>query len=279
MTNSFEFNSVTVNGVDLAYVDLGTGVPVILVHGAGATDFRTWTRQIESFAKHFRVIAYSQRYHWPNNPENVGPDVYSTVQMTADLAGLVDALGLDPSHIVGNSFGGDIALLFGYLHPGKTRSLVLAEPGLSAWLPNLPGGEDLERQYFETMAPARQAIERGDLDAAARLFIDAVMGPGIFDELPDAVHQRLRDNVFILAFETPGFDDTPLRCPEVGTIEAPAILLTGDSSPVEFGMVAEELVRCMPDIERATITEASHALHVMNPVGFNNAVLDFLTRH
>jgi non-heme chloroperoxidase len=279
MVPSFDFTSVDINGVELAYVDQGSGDPVVFVHGAGATDFRTWSGQIAFFAQHCRVIAYSQRYHWPNSPEGIGPDVYSTEQQTADLAALVETIGLEPAHIVGNSFGGDITLVFGHRFPQYTRSLVLAEPGLSAWLPDLPGGKELEDTYFESMEPAMEAIEQGDLDHAARLFIEAVSGPGVYDELPPSAHQRLRDNVFILAFETPGFDDTPLQCADVGTIEAPAILLTGDSSPPEFGMVAEELARCMPSIERAVIPDASHVMQVMNPDVFNETVLDFLARH
>ena len=50
-----------VNGARLAYVEEGSGSPVVLVHGS-LSDLRTWERTRSLLAKHYRVIAYSQRY-------------------------------------------------------------------------------------------------------------------------------------------------------------------------------------------------------------------------
>jgi pimeloyl-ACP methyl ester carboxylesterase len=46
-----------------------------------------------------------------------------------------------------------------------------------------------------------------------------------------------------------------------------------------FGLVAEELTRCMPGIERAQIPNTAHLLHGMNPAAYNETVLTFLTEH
>src|SRR5882762_740528 len=59
--------TITVEGMSFGYVDLGSGPPVILVHGS-MSDYREWSPQMEALAKHHRVIAYSRRYHWPNSP-------------------------------------------------------------------------------------------------------------------------------------------------------------------------------------------------------------------
>ena len=271
--------SARVDGVDLAYLEQGAGDPVVLVHGSGATDFRTWGPQMEPFARHHRVIAYSQRYHWPNAWVGDGSDNYSTRLHAADLAGLIRALDLSPCHVVGSSYGADIALLLAYEHPGMVRSLVLGEPGLHLWLRRLPGGAALEAEFFQTMAPAAQAVERGDLEAATRLFIDAVLGPGLFDQLPASVHERLRDNARLLGFERPDLDDSTFGCAEAGMIVSPALLLTGDASPAMFGLVAEELARCVPGIARAQIPNTAHLLHSMNPAVYNATVLAFLAEH
>ena len=50
--------SIAIEGMDFAYVDLGSGPPVILIHGSMA-DCRVWSPQMEALAKHHRVIAYS----------------------------------------------------------------------------------------------------------------------------------------------------------------------------------------------------------------------------
>jgi pimeloyl-ACP methyl ester carboxylesterase len=62
----YEFKEIRMGDISLAYIEQGQGTPVIFVHGGGPTDLRTWGQQIEPFAEHFRVIAYSQRYHYPN---------------------------------------------------------------------------------------------------------------------------------------------------------------------------------------------------------------------
>ena len=57
------------HGITLHYVEKGTGVPVIFVHGS-LSDGGYWADQIGPFEKHYRVIAYSRRYNYPNhNPE------------------------------------------------------------------------------------------------------------------------------------------------------------------------------------------------------------------
>jgi non-heme chloroperoxidase len=255
------------------------GDPVILVHGAGATDLRTWGGQLDALAARYHVIAYSQRYHYPNAWAGDGWDVNSTPIHVADLAALIRGLRLGPCHVVGSSFGGDIALMLAVQHPELVRTLVLGEPGLTPWLLRLPGGEALYQAYMDTVEPAARAVQDGDTESATRLFSDAVLGPGVFDQLPPPTRERLKENARLLAFDRSHLDDSTFSCADAGRISAPALLLTGDSSPEMFGLVAEELARCMPGCERATIPNASHLLHGMNPQVYNETVLAFLKRH
>jgi pimeloyl-ACP methyl ester carboxylesterase len=279
VTTQLQFNTISANGAELHFVERGRGDPVILVHGAGATDLRTWAGQLDPLAARYHVIAYSQRYHYPNAWAGDGSDVYSTRTHVADLAALIRGLHLAPCHVVGSSYGGDIALLLAAQHPELARTLVLGEPGLELWLRRLPGGETLHQAYMDTIAPAARAVQAGDRETAARLFSDAVLGPGVFDQLPPPTRGRLRDNARLLAFERPELDDSPFSCADAGRITAPTLLLTGDGSPAMFGLVAEELGRCLPGCERATIPNASHLLHGMNPQAYSETVLAFLERH
>ena len=132
---------------------------------------------------------------------------------------------------------------------------------------------------MDTIEPAARAVQEGDWEAAARLFIDGVSGQGVFDQLPASTRERLKDNARLLAFERPELDDSTFSCADAGRITAPTLLLTGDSSPKMFGLVVEELARCMPGCERATIPDASHLLHGMNPPVYSETVLAFLDRH
>jgi hypothetical protein len=117
---------VRVNGVELHYLDKGSGIPVVLIHG-GLGDYREWNPQIERISSHYRVIAYSRRYNYPNNNAEIPPD-HSAIVEARDLVALLDALKLERVHIVGYSYGALTALFFATEHPKRVRSLTMAEP-------------------------------------------------------------------------------------------------------------------------------------------------------
>jgi len=277
----YEFRQIGVGERSLAYIEQGHGTPVIFVHGGGTTDLRTWGFQIEPFAEHFRVIAYSQRYHYPNAWMGDGSDINSTSVHAEDLAALIAALKLGRVHLIGVSYGADIVLRLAVDHPELVRTLVIAEPALFSWLATLPGGSKLFTEYAEKMIPAKKAVQNGDVESGMRLYLDSFMGSGVFDQLPTSVRDRILDNLRLLSAEPTEIGDTgpDITREEAATIQAPALILTGDESPKMFLLVSQELARYLPDAERAQIREASHLLHVMNPQVYNATVLGFLAKH
>lgn len=155
------------NGITLHYVDLGTGAPVIFVHGS-LSDYGYWGEQVREFAKHYRAIAYSRRYNYPNNnPPRAG---YSAVVDAEDLAAFIGVLHLGRVVVIGHSYGALTALFLAAKHPELVRALVLAEPPAISLLAHLPGDEaktgktmfdDIQRRMI---APMRQAFDKGDRD-------------------------------------------------------------------------------------------------------------------
>ena len=80
-----QLKKVRVNDIDLHYVDIGSGNPVVFLHGGGATDYRTWTPVIGNFMENYRVVVPSLRYHYPN--EWVGDGLDYTPDPTLLLRG------------------------------------------------------------------------------------------------------------------------------------------------------------------------------------------------
>lgn len=103
----------------------GEGPDVLLIHGSGpgVSAWANWRLTIPALAQHFRVIA----------PDIVGfgyterpPDVrYDLVQWTSHAVAVMDALGVERCHVVGNSFGGSLALSLAIAHPDRVAGLVL----------------------------------------------------------------------------------------------------------------------------------------------------------
>lgn len=275
----YDFKNVTLDHLSLAYVEKGRGTPVILVHGAGPTDLHTWGNQIEPFAKHYRVIAYSQRYHYPNAWIGDGSDIVSTRSNARDLAHLVERLNLGRVHLVGSSNGADIALRLAVERPELVRSLVLGEPGLPTWLTSLPGGPELFAEFSGSLIPAKKAVARGDLEQGLALFLEGVLGAGRLHQLPGSVQERLKANVRLIGYEPTEIEEYPpdITRSEAASLQMPTLILTGDQSPEMLLLVSEELARFVPNNRQEEIQGASHILHVMNPADYNAAVLNFLS--
>jgi len=160
--------------ITLHYVENGKGVSVIFVHGS-LSDGGYWSDQIGPFAEHYRPIAYSRRYNYPNvNPDEPG---YSAVTDAEDLAAFIDALHLGKVVVVGHSYGGLTALFLAARYPDLVRALILAEAPAVPLLAHLPGDEakrgkamfeDIQRRM---VTPMQEAFRRSDRDAGIRAFM------------------------------------------------------------------------------------------------------------
>lgn len=267
-----------VNGVEFAYLDQGTGAPVVLVHGS-LGDFRTWWGQIGPLSTRYRVIAYSRRYHYPNEWVGDGSD-YSAALHADDLSALIRSLRLGRVHVVAASFGAYTALVFAVRHPELVRTLVLGEPPLLPWLRWSPEGQRLLETFLaDAWEPAKRAFQRGDLAEGVKTFVDGVGGPGTFDRSSPTARQMLLDNAREMQAEAMAAEYfTPLSCEDVRRITAPVLLLTGELSPKLFHKITDELERCVPHAERAVIEGASHGMHGGNPKAYTQTVLAFLGR-
>ena len=270
---------VDVDGARLAYTDAGRGEPLVFVHGS-LEDLRIWRRLVEQFSAHYRVIAYSRRYHHPNAAPREGDPAYTASLHAADLADLIEELNLGPAHLVTSSFGGCVALALAVARPELVRSLVLAEPPLMPWLEHIPGGAPLAQAFYaDAWRPAQFAFREGDSEQGVRFFLDGVIGQGAFDRLSAAGQRMLLDNAAEMRAETLSLDIFPaLTCTDVTALDRPVLLLNGELSPRLFHLINSELARCLPRATQEVIPQTSHAIHVGNPVAHHAAVREFLAR-
>src|SRR5438128_3863133 len=134
-----QIKAVTVSeGVELHYVEMGKGEPVVFVHGS-LSDGGFWNPQLAPFAEKYHVIAYSRRYNPPN--KNKPQADYSAVTDADDLAGLIEKLHLGRTNVIGHSYGAYTALFLAVRHPELVCSLVVAEAPAMPLLAYLPGDE------------------------------------------------------------------------------------------------------------------------------------------
>jgi non-heme chloroperoxidase len=268
-----------VNGVALHYVEQGKGVPVVLIHGSLA-DHSYWelSDQNSSLAQHHRVIAYSRRYNHPNrNPRQ--PD-HSPMVEAADLAALLEQLSPEPVHVVGHSYGAYTALVYALEHPGRVRSLVLAEPPIISWLPDIPGGEGIYEGFMAGVwHPLAGAFAEGGnaagLDFTARWYFGVP-----WEEIEPEWQTLFSENVnewhalAVSAHTYPKLDYDRVR-----GLTVPVLLLSGGANQGFNTLVDGELERLLPDVERVIFPDASHEMFLDDPSASADAMLEFFSRH
>lgn len=118
-------NSITAGGLAVNYHDMGSGAAVLLIHGSGpgVSAYANWRLTLPELGRHYRVIApdilgfgYSER---------PADNRYDMNRWLSHLTAFLDALGLNKVSVIGNSFGGALALALAIQHPGRVDRLVL----------------------------------------------------------------------------------------------------------------------------------------------------------
>jgi len=113
------------NGIKTNYLEAGKGDPVVLIHGSGpgVTSYANWRLVLPALAENFRVVAPDMvGFGFSERPANIQ---YGVQTWADQVVGLMDTLALPKVHLVGNSFGGAIALRIATQHPDRVGKLVL----------------------------------------------------------------------------------------------------------------------------------------------------------
>ncbi len=150
-----ETKRISTNNTEFAYIEMGTGEPIIFVHG-GLQDYRMWAGHLPRFADRYRAIAYSRRNNYPNEVSPDGMPDSAADAHGEDLAAFVRALGLKKVRIVGHSSGAHAALFFAASNPEMVVSLVLNEPPATGILIGAPGGAEV---LWQGRRPGKRSIE------------------------------------------------------------------------------------------------------------------------
>jgi pimeloyl-ACP methyl ester carboxylesterase len=283
---------IEINNTRLEYIEQGSGEPVVFVHG-GLSDWRTWLPQIDQFSVHYHVVSYSRRYHWPNEaiPDNMDDQMMPHVN---DLAELLRSLDIAPAHLIGNSWGAFICLMLALKQPQLVQTLTLGEPPVQPLLMGSPPKPLKMLKLFVSRprtasavmnfmskgyTPAVKAFRKGEIEKGMEYFTHFVLGKEAYINIPEERKDQMRANIKPQIAEFLGAGFPPFTDDDARSIKAPALLVTGQNSPVFLLRMTDRLEELLPHAERTEIPDASHLMHEQNPGAYNEAVLGFLARH
>lgn len=254
---------ITLAGGRIAAEALGSGQPLLLFHSLLA-DRASFDRITAPLAERFQVIV-------PDLPgfgesEVVAGGLEAVADRMAEA--VCDLQGSHRLMVLGNGFGGFVALQMAIRHPGLVHRLVLADCGACF---SEPG-----RQAFRTMAAVSAA--KG-LDALSEMAMRRLFAPDFQAANPALMRERLAaflrtdPAVFRAACEALGGLD--LR-PDLAKVDVPVLVLVGEQDEATPPAMSQELAAGLPDAELTVLPGCAHVPQLQSPQGFLSAVFPFL---
>ena len=264
-----------VNGVRLAYEIGGTGeIPLVMVHGSWIAR-RQWDAIVSQFPDDFGVVTYDRRGHSdserPSGQGSVREDV-------ADLAALIEHLGLAPAWLAGQSFGGSITLRLAGERPDLLRGITAHEPPPFSLAATDPTVAPIIEEATQTDAAVAERIASGDHAGAAEQFAEA-LGPGTWTRFALEIRQTMIENAPAFRDDADDPDFYAFDLEWVTQFPPPALLTLGDQSPPEFAPVITKRAAALPFVEVRTLTGVAHVPHMEDPGAYVEAVAALVHRH
>ncbi|MGD1252789.1 alpha/beta fold hydrolase [Mycobacterium seoulense] len=277
-TNTITERTVTVRGKDIFVAETGTGPAVVLLHGGGpgASGLSNYARNIEPLAENFRVVV-------PDMPgygrSGKGVDRRDPFGYLADhIRGMLDELGIDSAHLVGNSYGGSCALRLALDTPYRVNKLVLMGPGGVGTSRGLPS-EGLRSllAYYGGDGPSLEKL---------RTFIRSYL---VYDG--DAVPDSLIESRYQASIDPEVIADPPLQRPSglrtlwrmdftrdhrLGSLATPTLIVWGRDDKVNKPSGAAMLAERMPNADVLIAANTGHWVQWERAELFNAVTAAFL---
>lgn len=261
--------TVTAAGIATNYHDVGTGDPVLLIHGSGpgVSAFANWRLTMPSLTQHYRVLAPDMvGFGFTDRPANYR---YTMDNWVEHIVGFMDALKIDRARVVGNSFGGALALALAIRNPDRVQRLVLMgsvgvrfqiTPELDAIWGYTPSFENM-RKLVGMFAYDRRLVN----DEPAMLRYKASIQPG-FQESFSAMFPAPRQR-WVNAMASP---EEAIRSLKVETL-----IVHGRDDRVIPLSNAYKFLELLPHAQMHVFGQCGHWTQIEHAARFNRLVVDF----
>ena len=267
--------TVTVDGHDLAFHDVGEGPPVVFLHGSGpgVTGWANFGDNLPALQGIRAIVVDQVGFGASGRPETYARN-YLQISADAVLA-LLDSLGLEKVGLVGNSMGGDVAVRLTLDHPERVTALLLNGPGgTGAPILGPQPSEGIARLTEFNLDPTRERIvawlrtmvfdQRRVTEELIEARFAAATAPGAVKNLQDA---------YATFYDPAMTGDVPLWA-EVHRIKQPVLLCWGRDdrvAPVEGALLP---ARRMPRCDLRVYSRCGHWVQVERKADFERAVLE-----
>jgi pimeloyl-ACP methyl ester carboxylesterase len=262
---------VKVGDINMYYESHGKGEPLVWINGRHMCTELLW-RHVPVFAREYRVITFDNR----GAGKSDAPDVPCTIDtMAEDMAGMLDAIGIQSAHFAGYSMGTKVAEEFAFSHPDRVRSLILV-----CYAPPNP---DVPHEPYLTMDERIRWLER-PLEERVRSLFEQVVSEKFIQKNHELAEKMVQ--IMIDGYGSPQGQKRMVqasyshnnykRLPE---IKAPTLVLAGGD---DITVPLENLRSMAERIQGAELAVVEKAGHFLMWEAFdesNRIMLDFLRKH
>lgn len=284
-TLTVEEGHLEINGTSLFYKTMGSGEPIVVLHGGPGFDHRQFLPYIWELAAQHKVILFDQRgtglSSGPVDATSISIDTF-----IADIEGIRKAFGIEKMNLLGHSWGGILAMHYGIRHPEKLRSLILCSTAAS----------------FESFAEMRTKYEADRLPEDAALLEEIYSSDGFQNGDPEVIERFWR------VFFKPYFADQSLVSKmdlqftentikngnavagfilqsigefdlheDLRAIRSPTLVIHGKADPMPV-RYAEMIHESIAGSELVAVEGSGHWLFVDATEVFTSSILEFLAR-
>ena len=300
--------------IKLAVYEAGSGPAVVMSHGFPELAY-SWRHQLEALSKRgFRAIAVDQRGYGKSDCPGPVED-YDLEHLTADLAGLLDALGIEKAVFAGHDWGGFVVWAMPVLYPERTLGVIgvntpnFPVPTTRIYRTLVEEDDHLYNLWFQKPDVAEQYM-----DPRARMIFEKLMRRSVPPEqvMAQAAREGVYANPFlnieklgaigaellepeeldhyVRVYAKTGFrgginwyrnvDRNAERLPDVGKkkLDLPCLMITAEWDPALTPATAAGMPHICSDLEMHMIEACGHWTQQEKPEELNRLMLDWLTR-
>lgn len=236
------------NGLSFATRVDGSGAPITLVHGVGSS-LQSWDDVVEALPTGYELFRFDLRGHG-NSDKPPGP--YSMEDFSRDLAGLLDARGLERSHIAGFSLGGLIAQDFALRYPQRVDRLVM-----------ISAIANRTAEQKAALSLRAHSLESGGATTTIEAALERWFTPEFRAAHPELIEQRIKSTMdndpaaYAAAYRV--FVETDLGA-ELHRIKAPTLIMTGEHDPGSSALMATFMHQQIPGSKLHIIPRLRHSV-------------------
>lgn len=280
-TTTLTEHTVTVGGRQIFYAETGSGPAVVLLHGGGpgASGVANYSRNIDALAEQFRVIVPDLPGYGRSSKGVDGKDPFG--YLANGIRGLMNHLGIDRAHLVGNSYGGACALRLALDTPERVDKMVLMGPGGIGTTRALPtAGLQSLFAYYGGDGPSR-----AKLDTFIRQYL-------VHDG--DSVPAEVVDTRYLSSIDPEVVANPPLRRPSglfalrtlrrmdftrdnrLAHLPTPTLVIWGRDDKVNRPSGGQMLADALPNCDLLLAANAGHWVQWERADFFNHVTRAFL---